>query len=158
MKQFLSDLLRIRRLDDAFWQQSFARLTVTPPTPKKVLITKNDDVITIRESHSVGSWWLSEPHVSYDDLEMAFRVTEAGDWIPLYLKEGSNKPRLAYRIVEESFCPKPIVAKRQLLFAKQWADRFFVKGLLQGIVEIVADRLEGIEDSPELPMEEPINP
>jgi len=35
MKDFISELLKLRKLDDAFWKQSFARLTVTPPMPKQ---------------------------------------------------------------------------------------------------------------------------
>jgi hypothetical protein len=145
MKDFISELLKIRKLDESFWRQSFAQLIVTPPTPKKISITKSGDTITIRESHSVGSWWMSQPQAFSDALEMSFRVNESGDWIPLYLKEGSNKPRLAYRIVEEYFAVKPIVARRQLAFAHRWAEVLTLKGLLHGLVDVLRNEVDRLD-------------
>lgn len=136
MKSFISEFLDLRKFSDSFWSQSYARLIVTPPVASKVSIVKSSDTITIREAYSVGRWYLSEPIVCFDDIEMKFRVTEAGDWIPLYVKEGNSKPRFAFRMDEGAFSPKPIVAKRQLLFAERWADRLTAKGLHQGAVDV----------------------
>lgn len=135
MKLFIEELLANRQLTERFWAEDHSHLIVTPPTPRKVSIEKRGDTITIREASDVGTWWFSQPLSSYEDIEMQFRVTDSGDWIPLYVKEGSNKPRVAYRIVEESFWAKPIVAKRQLQFAAAWASRLLAKGLLRGLVE-----------------------
>lgn len=132
MNDFLNEFLESKGLKAKFWSEEYITICVKPPVPKNLFIKKNGDTVTITESSaSIWGWFGSH---SSDDLEMQFRI-EDGQWTPLYLKEGANKPRFTFTSDAGAISFKPIVTRRQRAFAERWATALTIKGFVNGLIE-----------------------
>lgn len=131
MKDFIFDLLGRKGVLEQFEKETCAEFIIKPPAPKSLLIRKCGNAVTIREAHVSFFRWSK----SSDDVEMKFRITEDGHWIPMSLREGLEKPRPAFTEEDGAISPKPIVMKRQSAFAKKWTAALTIRNMLQGYIE-----------------------
>jgi hypothetical protein len=51
--------------------------------------------------------------------------------VPLFLKRGLAQARTAYDKDDGAISSRPIVAKRQSAFARQWAKELEIRGMLR---------------------------
>lgn len=133
MKEFILNLIKRKGLGERFWQGESAQVVIRPPVPKSLIISRSQDIVTVTETHLSAFGWLSMP--SQDDLEMRFRIDESGQWVPLSLKRGVDQARMAFESDDGAISSRPVVAKRQAEFAREWAKELEIRGMLRGIFE-----------------------
>jgi hypothetical protein len=133
MKDFILNLIARKELAEHFWQGSSAQVVIRPPVPKSLIVSRQGEIVTVTEAHVSMFGWLSS--ASHDDVEMRFRIDQSGAWIPLSLKRGMENARVAFDSDDGAISSRPIVTKRQGVFAREWARELEIRGMLRGIVD-----------------------
>lgn len=129
MKDFIYRRLEVEGKLEEFKNSESFHITLTPPTPPRLVISKFQDEINILEDHD-------SPFVvgynSPDNVQMSYLIKD-DDWCPESVRQGNNKPTETFKEVIYSGGGvgkeyKPLVFEKAKTFERVWVNGMLERG------------------------------